>query len=67
MLAMMMFGVGSLLGTSSLGYISDNFNKRVGIFTNIMFMIFMTCVSLNFLYEYKYSWLAFLMAFVWGL
>ena len=67
MLAMMMFGVGSFIGTSSLGYICDNFSKKVGVFTNITYMLFMTIVSLNFIYQYKYSWLAFLMAFVWGL
>jgi predicted MFS family arabinose efflux permease len=67
MLAMAMFGVGSLIGSNLIGLLSDSFHQNVSIFSNIIFLTFTVIVTLNFLNSFEFSNLAYLMAFGWGL
>jgi predicted MFS family arabinose efflux permease len=67
MLALVMFGVGSLIGTSMIGYITDNKSSEVGVAVNVMFMMLMVASSLWFLEKDEYNGMAFVMSLSWGL
>ena len=65
--AMIMFGVGSLCGTIFIGYVTDKIGSKAGIPINLTFLMTMVLVTLTFIDRYQYSWIAYLMAFLWGL
>ena len=66
MLAMVFFGVGEILGCFFIGTIVDRFGSRVASFMNILIMVAMTAVTFTFCLLWEFSWLAYLMCFLWG-
>ena len=67
MQAMIMFGVGSMIGTIAIGYITDRFGSKIGVLFNLTSVVFMTVVSVYFIADFSYSWIAFMMALSWGM
>ena len=67
MLAMVSLGVGEILGAISMGYFVDRVGPKKGSFINVTLIILQTLVVILYIYLDKYSWLAFLMTFMWGL
>ncbi len=66
MLAMVLFGVGEILGCFFIGLIVDRFGSRVASVMNILIMVSMTLVTFLYCLLWDFSWLAFLMCFLWG-
>jgi predicted MFS family arabinose efflux permease len=66
MLAMVVFGLGEILGCFFTGYIVDKFGSKVASILNVCIVVVMTLVTLAFIVVYKFGWMAFLMTFIWG-
>lgn len=66
MLAMVLFGVGEILGCFFIGYIVDHFGSKVATIFNLVIIALMGGVTLTFIFIYDFGWLAFLMCFMWG-
>ena len=64
--AMVLFGVGEILGCFFIGFLVDKYGSKVAGAANIIIMIVMTVVTVLYAVIYKFSWLAFLMCFLWG-
>ena len=65
-LAMVLFGIGEILGCFVIGYIVDRFGSRVASVMNIVIMISMTLVTVIYCVVWQFSWVAHLMCFLWG-
>ncbi len=66
MLAMILFGIGEILGCFFIGTIVDRLGSRTASVMNIMIMVAMTLCTCTYCYIWEFSWLAFLMCFLWG-
>ena len=66
MIAMVLFGLGEVLGCFFIGYIIDKFGSRKSVFVNIVIFIVMIFFTFAFLYQYEYNYFTFLMTFMWG-
>lgn len=64
--AMIMFGLGEILGCFFIGYIVDKYGSRPATFVNIAIMSIMTLVTLAYCFQYEYGFLAYVMCFMWG-
>lgn len=64
---MVAFGVGEMLGSMLIGIIIDKKGNRAAIVTNLILIFTQTVFTLAFLTVNEYNWLAFIMAFLWGL
>lgn len=67
MLAMVLFGIGEILGCFVIGFVVDRFGSRTASVVNIVIMITMTLVTLVYCVAWEFSWIAHLMCFLWGL
>jgi predicted MFS family arabinose efflux permease len=63
---MVLFGVGEVLGCFFIGYVVDRFGSKVAALCNVIIIILMTVVTVVYISIDKYSWVAFLMTFLWG-
>jgi predicted MFS family arabinose efflux permease len=63
---MVLFGLGEILGCFSIGFVVDKYGSKVAAFTNVIIMTVMTLVTLIYSIIFDFSWLAFLMCFLWG-
>jgi MFS family permease len=66
MLAMVTLGVGEIFGALGMGYIVDKIGAKKCCVINTGLMIAQTVAALAFMMINEYSWLAYFMAFLWG-
>ena len=66
MLAMILFGVGEILGCFVIGYIVDHFGSKKATILNMIILLIMGAITITFILIYKFGFLAFLMCFLWG-
>lgn len=66
MLAMVLFGVGEILGCFYIGFIVDRYGSKAAIFHNLAIMLIMGGITMAFILVYKFNFLAYLMCFIWG-
>ncbi len=66
MMAMMSLGVGEVLGGIIMGWVVDKFGTKLSCFVNIVNIFLASTLVIFYLYVDTYSWLAYLMTFVWG-
>lgn len=64
--AMIMFGIGEILGCFFIGYIVDKFGSKPAGYANIAIMTAMTVVSVVYCIRYEFGILAYVMCFLWG-
>lgn len=68
MIAMVFLGIGSFFGTILSGQLSDSFlSFKPSLLLNVFLLSFTLLVTLAFLDAFVYNWLAFAMAFAWGM
>ena len=63
---MVLFGVGELLGGFFIGFIVDRFGSKLAAIVNVVIILAMISTTITFLLIDEFSWLAFLMTFLWG-
>ncbi len=66
MLAMVLFGVGEILGCFYIGMIVDRYGSKVATIHNLIIIMIMGGFTFAFIIVYEFGWLAFLMCFFWG-
>ena len=66
MLAMVLFGVGEILGCFFIGFIVDRYGSKIATIFNLLIMLTMGLVTIAFIVVYEFNYLAFLMCFLWG-
>ena len=66
MLAMVALGVGEIVGSITMGLIVDHLGAKKSSLFNMMFIGLATVVVVIYIEEDTYSWLAFVMTFLWG-
>lgn len=67
MLAMVSLGVGEIVGAIGMGIIVDKIGSKKSCFINVILVILQTGAVILYLLLDEYSWIAFLMTFLWGL
>ena len=67
MLAMVLFGVGEILGGFLIGSIVDRFGTKAAIICNLVIILIMFGVTSAFIEVYKFNALAWIMCFMWGI
>lgn len=67
MLAMVLFGIGEIIGCFMTGAIVDRFGSRVATVCNMVTIISMTAVSVAFIIQFEFNALAWIMCFLWGM
>ena len=63
---MVALGVGEMVGGLFIGLIIDHFGNRMAAVANIVLISIQTFLTLYYIIVYEYSWVAFVMTFVWG-
>ena len=66
MLAMLVFGIGEVLGSFFIGQIIDSQGSKLVSIINVVLIIVMTFVTLAFLGINQFNLLAFVMTLMWG-
>jgi len=66
MLAMVLFGLGEVLGCFFIGFFIDRLGSRIAAVINILMQVVVFAFTLSFIGVYKFNALAFLMCFFWG-
>ena len=66
MLAMVLFGVGEVLGCFFIGAFIDKLGSKISVIVNLFIILAMTLVSIAFIMIYKFNSLAWIMCFLWG-
>lgn len=66
MAAMILFGVGEILGCFFIGLVVDKLGSKIASGCLIVIMIVMTLVTLVYCAVWEFGWMAFLMCFLWG-
>lgn len=66
MLAMVLFGVGEILGCFFIGFIVDRYGSKTATIFNLLIILIMGGVTLAFIFIYDFGALAFVMCFMWG-
>ncbi|CDW71070.1 major facilitator superfamily protein [Stylonychia lemnae] len=64
--AMVALGVGEVVGSQLVGQIVDKVNSKVAVIFNLVVLVLMLIVTFIYLIIYEFSWLAFVMTFLWG-
>lgn len=67
MLAMVSLGVGEILGAILMGIVVDIIGAKKACFINVVFVVLQTFFVILFLMLNEYSWLAYMMTFMWGI
>ena len=67
MIAMVLFGLGEILGCFYIGFIVDRWGSKRAAFHNIVIVLIMGGITMGFIVQYEFGALAFLMCFMWGL
>jgi predicted MFS family arabinose efflux permease len=66
MLAMVLFGVGEVLGCFFIGFCVDKFGSKKSVIFNLGIITLMFGVTFIYIVKFEFGWLAFLMCFLWG-
>lgn len=66
MLAMVALGVGELVGSITMGIVVDHYGAKWTTILNMIFIGLAATSVVVYISIDKFSWLAFLMAFLWG-
>lgn len=66
MLAMVVFGLGELLGCFFIGYIVDKYGSKLAALVDVLIIVLQTLLTLLFLWSNQFNWLAYAMCFAWG-
>lgn len=66
MLAMVLFGLGEILGCFFIGYFIDAYGSKFAVFVNMLIIFVMSVSTLVFVWQFNYNFFAFLMCFMWG-
>lgn len=66
MLAMLVFGIGEVLGSFFIGQIIDSQGSKLVSIINVVLIVVMTFVTLAFLGINQFNLLAFVMTLMWG-
>lgn len=66
MLAMVGFGVSEIFGCFFIGMIVDKLGSRVATIFNVISILLMTGVTMAFVIEFKFNYLAWAMCFLSG-
>lgn len=66
MLAMVLFGVGEVLGCFFVGYFIDKFGSKFAVLVNLLIILAMSGVTFAFIMIYEFNSLAWIMCFLWG-
>ena len=66
MLAMLVFGIGEVLGSFFIGQIIDSQGSKLVSIINMVLIVVMTFITLAFLGINQFNLLAFVMTLMWG-
>ena len=66
MLAMVLFGIGEVVGGFFIGFFIDKFSSRFAVLINITIIIAMGTVTTIFIDQWHFNATAFVMCFLWG-
>ena len=66
MIAMVIFGIGEVIGGILIGLVIDRKGSRYVAVVNVLVVMVMVFATLSFLGINKFNLLAFLMTFMWG-
>jgi predicted MFS family arabinose efflux permease len=64
--AMILFGIGEILGCFFIGYIVDNYGSYKATWVNCGIMTLMGISTIAYAAIYKFGLLAYVMCFLWG-
>lgn len=67
MMAMVIFGIGEVIGGIIIGQVIDKRGSKYVAVVNVLIVLIMTFVTLAFLGINEFNMLAFLMTFMWGI
>lgn len=67
MLAMMTLGIGEILGGIGMGVLVDKIGTRKSVWVNVLNIVITTVVTAIYIKTNVYGFMAFVMAFFWGL
>ncbi len=66
MLAMVLLGVGEILGCFFIGAIVDKFGSRTAIICNLVCILLMIESTIWYIVVYQFNYMAWIMCFFWG-
>jgi predicted MFS family arabinose efflux permease len=66
MLAMVLLGVGEILGCFIIGNIVDRFGSKTAIIFNLVCLILMIFSTIWYIIVFKFNYMAWIMCFLWG-
>lgn len=66
MLAMVLLGVGEILGCFFIGFIVDKLGSRTAIVCNLFCILLMIASTIVYIIIYKFNYMAWIMCFLWG-
>jgi len=66
MIAMVLFGIGEILGCFYIGFIVDRWGSKKAAFHNMVIIVIMGAITMGFISQYRFNSLAYLMCFMWG-
>ncbi len=66
MFCMAVLGTGEMFGSQLMGFVIDKYSSKVAVILNIVLVTSMIIVTFNYLLIFEFSWLAFVMCFLWG-
>ena len=67
MLAMVVFGLGEIIGCFYIGAIVDRFGSKTASVCNMLNIIMMTGSTVAFILVFEFNYLAWVMCFLWGI
>lgn len=66
MYAMVVFGIGELMGCFFIGYIVDKKGSKYAAIIDVVIIAIQTIFTLLFLWVDEFNYLAYIMTFLWG-
>jgi predicted MFS family arabinose efflux permease len=66
MLAMVLFGLGEVLGCFFIGYFIDKFGSKFAVIINILIVLMMAGITFAFIIIFEFNAFAWIMCFLWG-
>lgn len=66
MFAMVALGVGEIVGGQTMGVMVDKFGSKRSVIFNLLLLTLMLIFTFGYLFAYRFSALAFVMCFLWG-
>jgi MFS family permease len=66
MLALVLFGVGEIVGCFFIGMVVDKFGSKIATVVNLLNITAMIGVTIAFIIQFEFNYLAWIMCFLWG-